>query len=122
VFFKDTYSKNSTSPVLQLFESVRTERGPRARLIVSLGTKFLISKTDRKEVARIVRERLSGQASLLVNDSKLLQYADYVVKKIGYQRNPRQFWYIFICKIRLQIIICYQEIANLLSSMKMVPR
>jgi transposase len=82
VFFKDTYSKNSKLPVLQLFESVRTERGPRSRLIVSLGTKFIIPKTDRKEVARIVRERLSGQASLLVNDSKLLQYADYVVKKI----------------------------------------
>ena len=82
MFFKDTYSKNSKLPVLQLLESVRTERGPRSRLIVSLGTKFIIPKTDRKEVARIVRERLSGQASLLVNDSKLLQYADYVVKKI----------------------------------------
>ena len=40
MFFKDTYSKNSKSPVLQLFESVRTERGPKPRLVVSLGTKF----------------------------------------------------------------------------------
>jgi len=79
---KDTYSKNSKSPVLQLFESVRTERGPRPRLIVSLGTKFIIPKSDRKEVARIVRERLAGQASLLVKNSQLVQYADYVVKKI----------------------------------------
>ena len=82
MFFKDTYSKNSKSPVLQLFESVRTERGPKPRLIVSLGTKFTIPKSDRKEVARIVRERLSGQASLLASDSRLVQYADYVVKKI----------------------------------------
>lgn len=82
MFFKDTYSKNSRAPVLQLLESVRTQQGPRSRLIVSLGTKFIIPKTDRKEVARIVRERLSGQVSLLVNDPKLLQYADHVVKKI----------------------------------------
>lgn len=82
MFFKDTYSKNSKSSVLQLIESVRTERGPKQRLIVSLGTRFMIPKTDRKEVARIVRDRLAGQASLLVNSSKLVQYADYVVKKI----------------------------------------
>jgi len=82
MFFKDTYSKNSKSPVLQLLESVRTERGPKPRLVVSLGTKFTILKSDRQEVARIVRERLSGQASLLASDSRLVQYADYVVKKI----------------------------------------
>ena len=82
MFFKDTYSKNSKSPVLQLFESVRTERGPKPRLIVSLGTKFIIPKSDRKEVARIVRERLAGHASLLVINPQLIQYADYVVKKI----------------------------------------
>lgn len=82
MFFKDTYSKNSKSPVLQLFESVRTQRGPKPRLVVSLGTKFIIPKSDRKEVARIVRERLSGQLSLLADNSQLVRYADYVVKKI----------------------------------------
>ena len=82
MFFKDTYSKNSKSPVLQLFESVRTERGPKPRLVVSLGTKFKISKSYRKDVARIVREQLSGQFSLFAGDPQLFRYADYVVKKI----------------------------------------
>ncbi|MEA3445473.1 MAG: transposase [Bacteroidota bacterium] len=67
---------------MQLYESIRTPKGPRHKLIVSLGTKFLIPKIDRKEVARIVKERLSGQMSLLVNDMHLIRYADYVVKKI----------------------------------------
>jgi len=82
MFFKDTYSKNSKSPVLQLFESVRTERGPKPRLVVSLGTKFTIPKSYRKDVASVVRERLSGQLSLFASDPQLLRYADYVVKKI----------------------------------------
>lgn len=82
MFFKDTYSKNSKSPVLQLFESVRTERGPKPRLVVSLGTKFTIPKSYRKDVASVVKERLHGQLSLLASDPQLLRYADYVVKKI----------------------------------------
>lgn len=82
MFFKDNYSKNSKSPVLQLLENVRTEKGPKPRLVVSLGTRFKIPKPDRREVARIVKERLSGQQSLFASDPHLVFYADYVVKKI----------------------------------------
>lgn len=82
MFFREVCSKNSRMPVLKLLESIRTERGPKPRVVVSLGTRFKIPKEDRRVVARIVQERLRGQPSLLVSDPRLFQYADYVVKKI----------------------------------------
>jgi len=82
MFFKDSISKNSKSSVLQLVENIRTEKGPRQRLVVSLGTYFKIPKEKRSEVARIVKERLLGQLSLFEYDSQLIAYADKIVKKI----------------------------------------
>ena len=82
MFFKESTSKNSKSPVLQLVENIRTEKGPRQRLVVSLGTYLKIPKEKRSEVARVVKERLSGQQSLFEYDSQIFIYADKVVKKI----------------------------------------
>jgi len=82
MFFREAISKNSKSPVLQLVENIRTDNGPRQRLIVSLGTYFKIPKEKQSEVARIVKERLSGQQSLFEYDSQTFAYADKVVKKI----------------------------------------
>jgi hypothetical protein len=82
MFFREAISKNSKSPVLQLVENIRTERGPRQRLVVSLGTYLRIPKAKRSEVARIVQERLSGQQSLFEYDSQAFAYADKIVKKI----------------------------------------
>jgi hypothetical protein len=82
MFFRETTSKNSKSPILQLVENERTPKGPRQRIVVSLGTYLRIPKDDRNEVARIVEERLLGQASLFDYDPRLIVYADKVVKKI----------------------------------------
>lgn len=82
MFFRDNRSKNSKLPVLQLVENVRTDRGPRQRVVVSLGTRFKIPKSQRSAVSHIIKERLSGLQSLFSNDPQLVQYADYVVKKI----------------------------------------
>jgi hypothetical protein len=82
MFFKDTYSGKSKKPVLQLIENVRTEKGPRQRLVVSLGTYFKIPKDIRPDVARIVKDRLLGQLPVFPFDSTLLLYADRIVKKI----------------------------------------
>ena len=79
MFFRD---KSSGKPVLQLIESVRTEKGARQRLAISLGTQMDIPKEIRVDVAKIVKERLQGQVTLFPHDSKLLTYADKVVKKI----------------------------------------
>jgi transposase len=93
LFFRDKSSGKSGKPVLQLIESVRTEKGVRQRLVVSLGTRIDIPKEIRVDVAKIVKERLQGQVSLFPHDSKLLAYADKVVKKIqteGKWNNARK--------------------------------
>ena len=69
MYFRDTYSKKSKKPVLQLIESIRTDKGIRQRLIVSLGTNMHIAKEIRPDVARIVKERLQGQLPLFPYDS-----------------------------------------------------
>lgn len=82
MFFKETYSRNSKTPVLQLVENIRTDKGPRQRVVVSLGTYIKIPKSIRKSVARIVKERLLGQLPLFLQDPDLIACADKVVKKI----------------------------------------
>lgn len=82
MFFRDKRSPNAKRPILQLVENIRTEKGSRQRLIVSLGTKLEIPKTDRPAVARLVQEKLQGQSNLFGHDPRLLAYADKIVKKI----------------------------------------
>jgi len=82
MFFRETISKNSKSPILQLVENIHTDKGTRQRLVVSLGTYLKIPKEKRREVARIVRGRLCGQKSLVEYGPQLITYADRIVKKI----------------------------------------
>lgn len=83
MFFRETRSKNSKSIVLQLVENVRGDKGPRQRLVVSLGTNFKILKKDRRAVAIIVENRLRGnQASLFEEDPAHVACADKIIKKI----------------------------------------
>ena len=92
MFFRKTRSGNSKSPTLQLVENVRTDKGPRQRLIVSLGTHFVIEKKDRRPVASIVQDRLRGQLSLFEHDPRHIACADKIVKKIqteGKWESPR---------------------------------
>jgi len=82
MFFKETYSRNFKAPVLQLVENIRTAKGPRQRVVVSLGTYFKIAKSIRSDVARIVKERLLGQLPLFAQEPNLIAYAAKIVKKI----------------------------------------
>jgi transposase len=82
MFFREKKSKSSKTPVLQLVDTVRTVKGPRQRVMVSLGSQFKIPKEDRQNVARLVQERLLGQQSMLETDASLVMYVDKVVKKI----------------------------------------
>ena len=83
MFFRETYSKNSKSPVFQLVENIRTDKGPRQRLVVSLGTNFKIHKKDRKPVAKMVQNCLRGQQTSLFGDDPIhVAYTDKIIKKI----------------------------------------
>ncbi|MDP8221031.1 MAG: hypothetical protein P9X26_06775, partial [Candidatus Stygibacter frigidus] len=81
MFFKETKTDKGKTPVLQLIESVRTNKGPRQKIIVSLGTDLKIPKKLRKQVAHCVKELLLGQL-VLFNEPKVSFYADQIVKKI----------------------------------------
>ncbi len=82
MFFREKYSKKANLPILQLVENERTDKGPRQKLIVSLGTKLLIPKEKRSQVAGIVKDRLTGQKALFNVDPELIDFADKIVKKI----------------------------------------
>jgi len=82
MFFRETFSKSSKHPVLQLVENTRTDKGPRQKVIVSLGTHLIIPKNNRSEVARAIEERLIGQNSMFNYEPEIVAFADKVVKKI----------------------------------------
>ncbi|MCP4399327.1 MAG: IS1634 family transposase [bacterium] len=82
MFFREKRSKHSKLPIVQLVENIHTDRGTRQRIVVSLGTYLKIPKEHRRAVARLVKERLLGQQSLLETEVSLMVYADKVVKKI----------------------------------------
>ena len=92
MFFREKTSRHS-KPVLQLVQNIRTDKGTRQQLIVSLGTKLLIPKEKRSHVARIVKERLTGEQSILIDDTEIIAFADKVVKRIqteGKWRSARK--------------------------------
>jgi hypothetical protein len=93
MFFRETYNKNSKKPILQLIQNYRTPKGPRQRVVVSLGTKIHIPKNLRASVAHLVEERLRGQIGLFDNDPIIIHYTDRIIKKIqtdGKYRSERR--------------------------------
>ena len=65
-----------------VIENMRTDTGSKQKLIVSLGSKLKIPKENRREVAQIVKERLTGVQSLFADNPALVDFADKIVKKI----------------------------------------
>ena len=93
MFFRETRSKTTKKPILQLIQNIRTPKGPRQRVVVSLGTKMNIPKKARTTVAKLVEERLRGQTRLFEENPKLIEYVDRIVKKIqtdGKWRSERK--------------------------------
>ena len=95
MFFRETHSKTSKKPILQLIQNTRTPKGPRQRVVVSLGTKMNIPKKMWPTVAKVVEERLRGQTRLFEfeEDPKLIEYVERIVKKIqtdGRWRSERK--------------------------------
>ncbi len=82
MYFIEKKTKKSKHPVLQLVENTRTPEGSRQKLIVSLGTLLKIPKKQRRDVARIVKERLTGEQNLFADKAELVSFADKIVKKI----------------------------------------
>jgi len=66
----------------KLVESVRTERGPRQRDILNLGTDFNLPKEKWKEFANLVEETITGQTSLFDYPEDIETLAENCARKI----------------------------------------
>ena len=56
MFFREKRLKGSKHPVLQLIQNQRTPKGPRQRVVASLGTRMDIPKNLRSTVAQLVED------------------------------------------------------------------
>ena len=69
VFIKKTSTTNQETKKsywnFQLVESIRTERGPRQRILLNLGVDLDLNDQERKEVANRIEEILTGVISMI---------------------------------------------------------
>ena len=66
---------------LHLVENIRTEKGPRQRLILNLGA-LDIPQDKYKELANCIEALLTGQKSLFSPDPKITRHAQQAVRNI----------------------------------------
>lgn len=66
---------------LHLVENVRTQRGPRQRLLLNLGA-LPIEPEDYKALANTIEGLLRGQANLLSADARIERHARNAVQKL----------------------------------------
>jgi transposase len=74
---------------LHLVENVRTEKGPRQRLILNLGT-IDVPPEKYKELANCIEAMLSGQQTLFSLDPKIESHARQAVHDIVKKRSEEQ--------------------------------
>ena len=84
-------NKGSRKPYayLHLVENVRTEKGPRQRLVLNLG-RVNIPKEQYKDLANCVEGLLSGQKSLLSADPQIEKHAKKAVRQILDKRSKEE--------------------------------
>jgi len=66
-------------------QTVRTEKGPRNRIVMSLG-KLDLSKDDLKKLAFVLEGRITGQASLFEEEEHIVQIADEAMAHSDFNR------------------------------------
>lgn len=69
----------------KLVQTIRTEKGPRNRIIMSLG-KLDLSKDDLKKLACVLEARLSGQSSLFEEENHIARLADEAMAHFDFNR------------------------------------
>lgn len=69
----------------RLVESIQTEKGPRQRSIMHLGT-LSLPKEEWPRLARVLEARLAAQPSLFEGDKKIVQVADQVMEKYRFSQ------------------------------------
>ena len=70
----------------KLIESVRTERGPRQRMVLNLGTDFSLPEEQWKDLANRIEEIVTGQHPLFTYPEEVETLAKrYARRIIAYQ-------------------------------------
>ncbi|MGB5749627.1 MAG: IS1634 family transposase [Desulfobacterales bacterium] len=86
MFIRKTPHKNKKSRkeycTYKLVESVRTERGPRQRVILNLGVDFNLHKEQWKELANCIEEIITGQKPLIDYPKEVNKLARRYARKI----------------------------------------
>ncbi|HEY6435890.1 MAG TPA: hypothetical protein VIY47_04820 [Ignavibacteriaceae bacterium] len=77
--------------VYQLVESVRTENGPRQRILLYMGSDLGIPETDHPMLAQRISEILSQETPLISYDQEIerlaQQYASQLVKRLSVEQH-----------------------------------
>lgn len=93
MFIRETLTKNPKTGVVykvhRLVEAFRTEKGPRQRVVLHLGT-LPLNRLERKKLAKLLEKRLLGQDSLFEDDAKLTRIADEAIQNLDFQKTARQ--------------------------------
>ena len=86
MFIRKKYKKDKKTSkqycVYQLIESVRTDRGPRQRILLHLGSNFDLSDQDLKALANRIEELVSGASSFINYSDDIEQLAQLFSKQL----------------------------------------
>lgn len=95
MFIRKTHIRNRVTRKsywnYQLVESVRTERGPRQRILLNLGADLELDDQERKDLANRIEEIASGFLTLLTRSDKIEAYAQkYAAMVIARLSKPQE--------------------------------
>jgi len=80
--------KNNTEYyTYKLVESVRTERGPRQRVLLNLGTDFNLPKEQWKDLANRIEEIITGQSSIFTYPKEIEELAQRYARRVIRREN-----------------------------------
>jgi len=73
----------------KLIQTIRTEKGPRNRVVMSLG-KLNLPKDDLKKLAFVLESRITGQVSLFEDDGYITKIADEAMAHFDFNTLRRK--------------------------------
>jgi transposase len=93
VFIREYKTKNkktnSTYITHRLVQSIQTEKGPRQRIIMNLGS-LLLPKSEWKKLAYALDSKLTGQVSLLENEAEIERIATKTIEHSRLVQNIKE--------------------------------
>ena len=92
MYIRETVTKNKKTKTKyskhQLIESIRTEKGPRQRIVMELGT-LVLPKSQWRRLAALLEARLAGQLSLFEDEAELSQSADQAMENYDFLQSKQ---------------------------------